>query len=281
MSEGATILLLGCGNMGQALLRGWIAAGRLPASICVIEPAGPDGPLRAGALASRVFKTVEAATAAGITPPDVILLAVKPQMMDQALPQLLPLLTPKCLAISIAAGVTLAHIAAGLSGPDGPHQRIIRAMPNTPAAIGQGSTALVATSAVDAAGRALASDLLAASGAVHWLDNEALIDAVTAVSGSGPAYVFHLIECLAQAGVNAGLDPALAQKLALETVAGSGALAMQSGETPEQLRINVTSPNGTTAAGLAVLMDGTSGLQRLMDRTVSAAHRRAQELGKR
>jgi pyrroline-5-carboxylate reductase len=207
-------------------------------------------------------------------PPEVLVLAIKPQMLEAAAPALIAFARGATLIVSILAGKRIADIAFRL--PQAP--AIVRAMPNLPAAIGRGMTGAVANGAVTAAQRACAERLLTAVGRVEWLTDESQVDAVTAVSGSGPAYVFHLTECLAAAGRAAGLPNELAERLARATVEGAGALLASEPETsPAQFRLDVTSPGGTTAAALAVLMGG-NGLASLMERAVLAALRRAHEL---
>lgn len=259
------LVLLGCGKMGSALLQGWLAGGLPPASVHVIEP-NPSDWLRASGVAIN-----------GPLParPAVALLAVKPQMMGAALPALQALGGGGTLFISIAAGTSLATLAAAL----GAGTPIVRVMPNTPAAVGRGISALIGNAQASPAHLALARDLMAAVGETVMLDHEGQMDAVTAVSGSGPAYVFHLIEALAAAGVAQGLPEAMAMHLARATVTGAGELAHRAPETAAQLRINVTSPGGTTAAALAQLMDPASGLPPLMARAVAAATQRGKELG--
>lgn len=264
------LLLTGCGNMGAALLQGWIAAGVPADAIRIIEPAGPDRAVAAGANPAQVFT---AAPTDGVIP-RAIVLAVKPQMMGRVTPALRPLIGEDTLVISIAAGTTLKT----LSDLTGGHARLIRAMPNTPAAVGRGATVMVARPEVSDDERALTRTLLSAVGSAYEVEDEALIDAVTALSGSGPAYVFYMIECLARAGAELGLPAALALDLARDTVAGAGELAIRSQEDPSTLRIQVTSPNGTTAAGLSVLMS-EQGLAPLIQATLTAAHKRSQELG--
>ena len=205
--------------------------------------------------------------------PAVALIAVKPQLMDEALPALEKIGGGATLVLSIAAGTTIAR----LEGAFGAGTPVVRAMPNTPAAIGRGITAIVANGAAGEAGLGMAEALLSAVGEVVRIDDEAQIDAVTGVSGSGPAYVFHLIETMAAGGVAEGLDPALAMRLAVATVAGAGALAAE-GEDPGILRVDVTSPNGTTQAALEVLMDEESGFPALVPRAVAAAAARSREL---
>jgi pyrroline-5-carboxylate reductase len=259
------LVLLGCGKMGSALLQGWLAGGLPPASVHVIEP-NPSDWLRASGVAIN-----------GPLPPRpaVALLAVKPQMMGAALPALRALGGGGTLFISIAAGTSLATLAAAL----GAGTPIVRVMPNTPAAVGRGISALIGNAQASAAHLALARDLMAAVGETVMLDHEGQMDAVTAVSGSGPAYVFHLIEALAAAGVAQGLPEGMAMHLARATVTGAGELAHRAPESAAQLRINVTSPGGTTAAALAHLMDEGTGLPPLMARAVAAATQRGKELG--
>ena len=263
------ILLLGGGNMGAALLGGWLDKGLDPARVLVVDPKVGDT-LRP--LIERYG--VRHATSVPQETFDVALLAVKPQRMGAALPDLRDALTSDSLVVSIAAGTTIAAIEALL----GEHP-VVRAMPNTPALIGRGVTGAFANERVDPAGRETANDLLSANGPVEWVEAETLIDAVTGVSGSGPAYVFHLAECLAQAGEAAGLPAELAMRLARHTVAGAGELMILSDQTPATLRQNVTSPNGTTQAALDVLM-AEDGLAPLMERAVRAARDRAEALSK-
>jgi pyrroline-5-carboxylate reductase len=257
------ILLVGFGNMGQALVRGWLAKGVAPRAIHVVDPA-PAARAVAASLGVDAGERVEA-------PAGVVVFAVKPNQLAAALTDSAP--SPTTVYLSIAAGKTLAQLEAGL----GAGTAIVRAMPNTPAAIGKGMTVLVANSAASAVQRAVCADLLAAVGAVAWVEDERDMDAVTAVSGSGPAYVFLLIECLERAGTEAGLTPELARQLALATVAGAGAYAEVAGEPPAELRRRVTSPGGTTQAALAVL-GSEHGLADLVGRAVRAAAARSREL---
>lgn len=250
--------VVGCGNMGGALLKRWLACGLEAGSVTVIDPAPRDVPDGVAASAS----VPEAGD-----PPHVVLLAIKPQALADVAERLRPRIGG-ALVISILAGVEVATLRRLLS------PRVVRAMPNTPAQIGQGTTALHGGGAED---REIAGALMAATGAVHWLDDESLFDAVTGVSGSGPAYVFRFIEALAAAATAAGLPPATASALALETVTGAAALAARGGASPAELRAQVTSPKGTTAAGLAVL-DGEGALTALLAATVAAAARRSREL---
>lgn len=257
------LVLLGCGKMGSALLAGWLAAGVPAASVWVIEPNPSDWLKGAGV---HLNEGVPAA-------PAVALLAVKPQMMGAALPALRALGNGRTLFVSIAAGTTIAAFEAAL----GERTPIVRTMPNTPAMVNRGITALCRNGHVSEADMGLAVALMAAVGETVILEGEHQIDAVTAVSGSGPAYVFHLIEAMAAAGEAEGLSPDVAMKLARATVSGAGELAHRSEDSAAQLRINVTSPGGTTAAALAVLMPELPGL---MQRAVKAAADRGRELGK-
>lgn len=260
------LVLLGCGKMGSALLAGWLSEGLAPGAVHVIEP-HPSGWLQETGV-----------TLNGALPeaPAVVLVAVKPQMMAEALPSLQAMGGGATLFVTIAAGTTLSTYEKIL----GQATPVVRAMPNTPAAIGRGITAICGNAVATEAHLAAAEGLLSAVGQVVRLEGEHQMDAVTALSGSGPGYVFHMIEALAQAGEAVGLAPDLAMKLAKATVAGAGALAEVAAESPEQLRKNVTSPGGTTAAGLAVLMAEPGGLADLITRTVAAAEARGKELGK-
>jgi pyrroline-5-carboxylate reductase len=260
------ITLAGAGKMGGAMLTGWLARGLDPARLTVVEPS-PSPEIGALAAQGVQLNPKDAATA------DVLMIAVKPQMFREAGPRLRSFVAPTTLVVSIMAGTTIASLRAVCGGA------VVRAMPNTPAAIGRGITVAVAADNVSAAQRATADALLAATGAVEWIEDEGLIDAVTAVSGSGPAYVFLLAEELARAGVAGGLPEALAERLARETVAGSGELLHRSELSAATLRQNVTSPGGTTAAALDVLM-GHEGLARLMIRAIAAATARSKELAK-
>lgn len=266
-----TLLLAGAGKMGGALLAGWLKRGLDPARVLVQDPAPPAEVAELQAQRGISWQPEIGALEA---PPAVIIAAVKPQAMDMVLPGLARLAGPQTLVISIAAGKTLAGFARQFA----PGTAIVRAMPNTPAAIGRGITVCVANAQVRDAQRTLATSLLAAVGEVGWVDDEALMDAVTAVSGSGPAYVFLLADALAAAGVRQGLDSALAARLARVTVSGAGELLRLSPESAEQLRRNVTSPGGTTAAALAVLMREGDGLGALLDEAVAAATKRGREL---
>ncbi|MFT5743875.1 MAG: pyrroline-5-carboxylate reductase [Paracoccaceae bacterium] len=258
------LVLLGCGKMGSAMLAGWLAGGLPATSVFVLDP-HPSDWLQAQGVHLN----------AGLPDdPAVVLVAVKPQMMGDALPSLQALGNGSTVFVSVAAGITIA----GFEDTLGAQTPIVRAMPNTPAAIGRGITAIVGNSHVSPAQLDMADGLLNAVGQVVRLADEGLMDAVTAVSGSGPAYVFHLVETLAGAGVAQGLPADLALALAKATVGGAGQLAEDADEDPAQLRINVTSPNGTTQAALAVLMDEETGFPALLKRAVKAAADRSKEL---
>ena len=261
-----TIALAGAGKMGGAMLTGWLAGGLDARRAVVIEP------MPSAEITALVTKGVR------LNPKDIgrvetLVIAVKPQSFREAGAVLKVHVAPSTLVVSIMAGTTMKSLQEVCGGA------VVRAMPNTPAAIGRGITVAVAAGNVSAAQRATADALLRATGSVEWVDDEGLMDAVTAVSGSGPAYVFLLAEELARAGVAAGLPEELATKLARETVAGSGELLHRSDLPAATLRQNVTSPGGTTAAALNVLM-GRDGLQQLMIRAVAAATARSRELAK-
>lgn len=269
------LLLVGCGKMGSALLSGWLDAG-LPANkVVLVDPFQDpleDFIVRGCRYAASLDQLrLDAA-------PAMVMLAVKPQMMAQVLSETAKLVSADTLVLSIAAGVALNSYQEAF----GNDASIVRLMPNTPSAIGHGITGAFPSARVSAEQRAVTEALLQASGPLVWLDDETLMHAVTAISGSGPAYVFHMIEAMTQAGQALGLTADLALQLAKATVAGAGQLAIRADESPEQLRINVTSPKGTTEAGLAVLMgsdaDGKGGLGELIDKTARAAYRRSVEL---
>ncbi|WP_371037098.1 pyrroline-5-carboxylate reductase [Rhodosalinus sp. FB01] len=258
------LVLLGCGKMGSAMLAGWLSRGLPPEAVWVTDPNPSDWLTRQGVHLNEM----------PAAPPAVALVAVKPQMMRDALPVLEGYAGGETLFVSVAAGTPIRFFEDAL----GPGTPVVRAMPNTPAAVGRGITAIVGNAVAGRAALDRAEVLLSAVGKVVRLDSEDQMDAVTAVSGSGPAYVFHMIEALAAAGEAEGLPPALAMELAKGTVAGAGALAEAAEEAPDQLRRNVTSPGGTTEAGLSVLMDEAAGLRPLLRRSVSAAARRSREL---
>jgi pyrroline-5-carboxylate reductase len=267
--KAGTIVLVGCGQMGSAMLRGWLA-GEAAERFVVIEPMGTVPAL---ADAPGVGWHSRADELPDALAPDAVVLAVKPQVINDVLPAYRRWARPGTLFLSIAAGKTIAGIARHL----GPEAAIIRCMPNTPAAIGRAITVACPNPHVAPAQRGLCEALLAAIGESAWVEDEPLMDAVTAVSGSGPAYVFLLIEALAAAGARAGLPPDLALRLAKETVAGAGELARLSSDAPSRLRENVTSPGGTTRAALDVLM-AEPGLSELLERAVAAATARSRDL---
>ena len=260
------LVLLGCGKMGSAMLAGWLEHGLPASSVWVIDPYPSDWLRTQGVHINTTLPNA----------PAVILVAVKPQMMGDALPAIQVLGGGGSLFVSVAAGTSIATFESVL----GSGTPIIRAMPNTPAAIRRGITAMIGNAHVSEEDLNLAEDLLAAIGETVRLSEEAQIDAVTGVSGSGPAYVFHLIETLAAAGAAQGLPDDLAMKLAKSTVAGAGALAIAAEDDPAQLRVNVTSPNGTTQAALEVLMDEKDGFPDLLHRAVKAATDRSKELSR-
>lgn len=263
------LVLIGCGKMGGAMLSGWLESGMAAAGVTVVDPAG------AAEFVGR--EAVKIVTAAADLPadldPEVVVFAVKPQQMDDAMPVAARYAGGSTVFLSIAAGKTIDYFESNL----GTGAAIVRAMPNTPAAIGQGITVACPNARVSTQQAALCTALLGAVGDTLTIGDEALMDAVTAVSGSGPAYVFLLIECLAEAGVQAGLPRDVADRLALATVAGAGQLALRGDAPPDRLRRNVTSPGGTTQAALDVLM-AEDGLPRLMAKAVAAAARRSREL---
>ncbi|MDX1484536.1 MAG: pyrroline-5-carboxylate reductase [Alphaproteobacteria bacterium] len=268
---GPRLLLVGGGRMGGALLRGWLdKAIAAPGAVTVVEPS--DQAREALAPLGVDLVADAGPVLAGGEAFDLVLLALKPQVMDDAAVYR-PIAEAGTVVLSIAAGKTTAYFRSIL----GDGAAVVRAMPNTPAQVGRGITALYATGAVDDAGRTLAAALMEAVGEVVWIEDEALMDAVTAVSGSGPAYLFHLIECLETAAREAGLADDLARRLARATVIGAAELAHRSPESAARLREEVTSPGGTTAAALEVLM-GADGLEAMMVRAVAAAARRSREL---
>lgn len=265
------VVLVGCGNMGFAMLKGWVNQGALqPEDIYVVEPTEI---LRLKAQSLGVHALQSADNLPQDFDPAFIILAVKPQVMADVLPAYQQF-SPKAAFLSVAAGIPVAQFETILGG----NTAVIRCMPNTPAAIGQGMLVTYANKNVSAAQAEFVKTLLSTSGAVASVDDEAQMDAVTAVSGSGPAYVFYFIEALTEAGVKAGLPRETASLLAMQTIAGAGALAAQSNEDPAELRRQVTSPNGTTAAALDVLMAGE--MQDIINKAVNAARLRSEELGR-
>lgn len=273
MGLNGKLVLVGAGKMGGAMLEGWLAGGLRAEDVIIQDPAPPAE--IADLLAKHGIAQVTELAAAGLdTPPAVILMAVKPQIMDDVFPAVAPLAGPDTVTLSIAAGKTIAGFEKHLA----PGRAVVRTIPNTPAAVGRGITVCVGNDHATSAHRDVCTQLLSAIGEVGWVENEDLIDVATAVSGSGPAYVFLLAECLAQAGIAQGLDDVLAHRLAEATVAGSGELMRQSDLPPSTLRENVTSPNGTTYAALQVLMADDDGLRQLLHRAVDAATKRSREL---
>ncbi len=268
MAKSAPILLIGAGRMGGALLKGWLARGIAP--LVVVEP-NPGPALLAQAKTGQI-KIIAAADQA---PPVVraCVIAIKPQILRHQAAHLAPIAKTGTLMLSIAAGTSIATLRKHF----GRGARIVRAMPNTPGAIGRGISSLFAPATIAPRERKLAEALLAPLGETLWLNKEALIDATTAVSGSGPAYVFYLVEALAEAGRTIGLQEVVAQRLARATIMGAGALLTSDPRPPAELRRDVTSPGGTTEAALSVLM-GEDGLAPLMQKAVVAANRRAKEL---
>jgi pyrroline-5-carboxylate reductase len=267
-SSANPLVLVGAGNMGGAMLSGWLRNGVAGSAVVVVDP-GPSPAMLSvigEAGASHVTAVPEGLTAA------VLFLAVKPQVMESALPSVRSVVGPETVVVSVAAGKTLAFLERHLG-----EAAMVRAMPNTPAMVGRGVTGAFANARVSDGQRAQVDSLLRVSGPVEWVPTEADIDAVTALSGSGPAYVFYLVECMAEAGRKLGLQADLAMRLARETVAGAGELLHQSPDDAARLRQNVTSPGGTTAAALAVLM-GEDGMQPLFDEAIAAARKRAEEL---
>jgi pyrroline-5-carboxylate reductase len=263
----ASLVLVGAGRMGGALLEGWLAHGLDAAGATVLDPK-PAPEIKVLCARCGIALNPQAPT-----PPEAVVLAIKPQGLDEAAPAVGRLLGPDTLLVSILAGKTVRDLRRRLP----PARAVVRAMPNLPASIGRGATGAFANSEVSERQKAMAHALLSSVGLVEWLASEALLDAVTAVSGSGPAYVFLLAECLAKAGADAGLPPDLAGRLARATVTGAAALLAESDLPPDALRRNVTSPGGTTAAALDVLM-GAGGLEPLMRAAVAAAKRRGEEL---
>lgn len=263
-----SVMLVGAGNMGGAMLKGWIANGMKPENITVLDPA-PSEKMKNTLLKSKIWHTE---SPKGMSAPDVLLLAIKPQMMDEVLPQLGELVAENTVVVSVAAGTTLSTICDALGDV-----AAIRVMPNTPSLVLRGMSVGCPNAKTTDEQRSKVHSLMEAVGKIEWVDDEKLIDAVTAVSGSGPAYVFHLAECMAEAGVAAGLPKELAMTMAVQTVSGAGELLSQSEDEPALLRRNVTSPNGTTAAALKVLMD-EDGMSQLLERAIMAAKKRSEEL---
>ena len=266
------LLLVGAGKMGGALLSGMLERGLKPSHVLIQDPAPPSD---IKDMLSRFGLSAQATPVCRNRSCSVIIIAVKPQLIATVLPDVAAgYAGPATLVVSIAAGVRLSSLEEHL----GEATAIVRAMPNTPASIGRGMSVCCSNSCVEPHQRTLCDTLLGSVGATAWVEDEGLMDPVTAVSGSGPAYVFLLAECLARAGQKAGLEEKLAAKLAIETISGAGALLKASQFSPATLRENVTSPGGTTAAALEVLMADEDGFKTLVEKAVAAATRRSREL---
>ncbi len=263
-----SVVLIGAGNMGGAMLRAWIAGGMSSQDITVIDPS-PAEAMEPFLTENNIRHTT---SAHDVNAPDVLMLAVKPQMMETVLPAMQRLSGAHTVAVSVAAGTKIDSISELLDA-----KAVIRAMPNTPSLVLRGMTVACPNDETSDTQRANVGELLSGIGKLEWVDDEALIDAVTAVSGSGPAYVFHLAECMAAAGEKVGLSKELAQTLAIQTIAGAGELLSQSSDEPATLRQNVTSPGGTTAAALDVLM-AQDGMPALLEKAIEAAKQRSEEL---
>lgn len=270
ITEANPLWLVGCGKMGSSLLRGWLGANLKPAAVTIIDPYAYEA-CPADILAQQCYDSVLAIKNHVI--PSVIVLAVKPQIMHKILEQLSSINTDKALLVSVAAGVSMADVGGSFTGDTA----VVRAMPNIPAAVGKGMTAMVKNQYVDDHQKSLVEAMFKACGEALWLDREDNINAVTAVSGSGPAYVFYMLEAMASAGVELGLDIEVAEKLARQTIVGAAAMLEESGIAASELRENVTSPKGTTAAALNVLM-ADDGLSKLMSDAMTKAYQRGQEL---
>lgn len=263
-----SLCLVGAGNMGGAMLAGWIDSGIAAERLTIIDP--KPGPKIAETLNKHGIRSV------GAPPehyqPDILVIAVKPQIMADLLPSLAPLAGSDTVSVSVAAGSPISLIERHLGNGS-----VVRVMPNTPALLRRGISVACPNQAVTAGQKRQVTELLKAIGKVEWIEDEKQLDAVTAVSGSGPAYVFHLAECMTKAGEAEGLPHDLAEVLARETIAGAGEMLSQLDEDAAQLRKNVTSPNGTTAAALSVLM-GEDALEDLVKRAIAKARRRSEEL---
>ncbi len=274
MSKKLDIALIGCGKMGSAMLRGWLAA-KIEKRVYALDPAGLPAEFESYVPNPVTYFDSAEKFITRVPKADVFVVAVKPQIMEDVCKSIAAAIPPETLILSIAAGQTIAAFEDRF----GKTRAIVRAMPNTPASIGKGISVATANAHVTAAQKKHANAILQSIGQVEWMDKESLLDPVTAVSGSGPAYVFLLIETLAKAGEASGLTPDFAMKLARQTVIGSAALAeAESGTPAARLRENVTSPGGTTAAALKVLMDGK--MQKIFDEAIKAATARSKELSK-
>jgi pyrroline-5-carboxylate reductase len=268
LNDVGPVVLVGAGKMGLSLARGWINGGLPASSLVLVDPFAGEGAHKFAAdNGVRLLKSIDNVLT------HVLILAVKPQSMAEAMADVARSVGMHTLVLSIAAGISLRTLSAGLDT-----ERVVRSMPNTPAQVGKGITGAVGLDINDA-DRALVDDLLGAVGEVVWFEDESKLDAVTAVSGSGPAYVFYMVEALAVAGMRQGLDPGQAMQLARQTVVGAAALMEADAQSVSILRENVTSPKGTTAAALGVLM-APDGLEALLDRAVLAARLRSEELGR-
>lgn len=272
VSPDTPLVIVGCGKMGSAMARGWLSSGLPESNFLVVDPVAAQTGVE-GVGCNHIFPSLEDLPTEVF--PSIIVLAVKPQIVTKVLPSLARLMTHDPLIISVAAGIKLDSLQDAL----GDGVAAVRAMPNTPAAIGKGITALVANSNASQDQKRVAEGLMRAAGKTVWLEREDQMNAVTALSGSGPAYVFHMVEAMAAAGVVMGLDDDLAMKLARETVIGAGYLLDSDSKDASKLREEVTSPGGTTAAGLEVLRGGDTNLSMLMRSTLRAAKKRGEELG--
>lgn len=265
----SSILLVGCGKMGQALLSGWLQK-KITQHVAIIDPSFEEIEPFVGQI--DIYRPTEKLPES--YRPDVIILAVKPQMMADILSNYAYLKEQNIPFISIAAGLGLAWFEERLSA----QTPVIRVMPNTPSAISKGMSVLCAGACVTDAQKHMAETLMKPSGAVAWIEDEAKMDAVTVISGSGPAYFFYLVEALADIGEELGLSPELAQLLAKQTLVGAGALAEASSESCAQLRQNVTSKGGVTAEALAVMMAQETGLRPTLLEALKAGMKRSEEL---
>ncbi|WP_343561956.1 pyrroline-5-carboxylate reductase [Kiloniella sp. b19] len=270
------LMLVGCGKMGGAMLEGWLDDGLPPANVTIVDPAAnkPEATWLSAWRDRGVLVVEQAGAVPSGQTPDVVLFAVKPQVIDALISEYKEFAEQGALVLSVVAGKTISFFEEAL----GAQTAVVRTMPNTPAAVGRGMTVLCANALVPDRMKEQCAKLLSAVGETAWIEDEALMDAVTGVSGSGPAYIFHMAEALAEAGVAAGLPRELAVQLANATVSGAGELLRQSPDTPATLRQNVTSPGGTTQAGLNVLMHDEKGLVPLMTAVVDAAAKRSREL---
>jgi len=268
------LALIGCGKMGTAMLRGWLAS-RIENRVYILDPAGIPEDLKDYVPNPVSFFTDAAKFVSAAPAADIFIIAVKPQVMEDVCKSIAKAVPRGALILSIAAGQTIAAFERRF----GSEQPVVRAMPNTPAAIGEGISVAAANGNVSESQKAQADAVLKSIGRTEWVEDESLLDAVTAVSGSGPAYVFLLIEAMAEAGRKAGLPADLAMRLARQTVIGAGALAQKEAALPvSSLRQNVTSPGGTTEAALRILMGGP--MQRMFDEAIAAATARGKELSK-